>query len=162
MAFLALASSPAAAWDITLAWDPNTEANLDGYTVYYTKNAPGPPYDYVGDLPLNEMADPNRPSTSITNLERNISYYFALTAYDTDGNESSFSQQLCVRNDGNIYQCAPAATVSGSSSSGSGGCFVQATKGPQWGAPRSSLPVILIGLFMAIALLLPALNSKRS
>ena len=146
-----------------MAWDPNREPNLEGYTVYYTQNTPGPPYNYVGDLPLNDLPDPDNPSTRITDLEKNVNYYFALTAYDTDGNESSFSQELCVRNDGTTYQCATSATVS-VGSGGSGGaasCFVQAANGQEWSISLSELSALLSGLLLAVAFLLPILNPKR-
>jgi hypothetical protein len=128
-----LSSPSAVAWDLTLAWDPNQEPDLDGYAVYYTKYSPGPPYDYAGDIALSELADPNAPAVTLTDLEKHIDYYFALTAYDAEGNESSFSQELCVRADDTIHECAPAASDSlsggGSNHNGSfpySACFIQA------------------------------------
>ena len=129
----ALSSSSAMAWDVTLAWDPNQEADLDGYAVYYSKHSPGPPYDYAGDIALDEFEDPSAPAVTLSDLEKHVDYYFALTAYDAEGNESSFSQELCVRADDTIHECAPAAS---SSLSGGGSnhnspfphsaCFIQA------------------------------------
>lgn len=121
------------AQELTLAWDPNTEPDLDGYTVYYSKGSPGPPYDYAGDLPLSELADPENPKVTLTELEEQVSYYIALTAYDINGNESSFSSSLCVYIDGAIQECAPASVENnpvvdsssgGGSSGGGGGCFI--------------------------------------
>ena len=66
-----LLGTSAYAVDVTLAWDPNTEPDLDGYTVYYAKGSFGPPYDYVGDLPLDQIADPNRPQVTLTDLDQN-------------------------------------------------------------------------------------------
>ena len=131
-AFSTITAGFTLAWDVNIAWDPNTESNLDGYTVYYAKNSPGPPFEYVGDLPLSNLPNPNHPSTVITSLEGNVKYYFALTAYDTDGNESSFSRNLCVSNDGQTtIDCTPAVSASFGNSSGSGsssGCFIQSAR----------------------------------
>ena len=163
--FLVFASSPAAAWDITLAWDANTEANLDGYTVYFAKHTPGPPYDYVGDLPLSELANPEQPVASVSNLERHVNYYFALTAYDTDGNESSFSQQLCARADETIMECAPAAVVNRSNSSGSGSfaaCFIQASGDSSRTTGQPAVSTIFLVLTMALAILISTARTRRN
>ena len=157
--FLAICYGPAFAWDLTIAWDPNREPNLDGYTVYYKKYSPGPPYDYVGDLPLSTFVNPDKPVTQITNLENDINYYFALTAYDTDGNESSFSTNLCASSDGQtILNCTPPASSSHSNSSGSSssaGCFIQSSGGP------ASILQILLVLAIILSVMLPAVLSKR-
>ena len=136
--------------DITLAWDPNTEPDLDGYTLYYSKDVPGPPYDYVGDLPLSDLADPDNPQATLTDLEERTNYYFALTAYDIDGNESSFSGSLCIYFDGFLQECAPASEIGGAVGSGSGGggssgfgaCFIGSTlhsAGNAYSSPRKSM-----------------------
>ena len=118
--------------ELTLAWDPNTEPDLDGYTVYYSKGSPGPPYDYAGDLPLSDLPDPDNPQVTLTDLEEQVNYYIALTAYDINGNESSFSSSICIYIDGVIQECAPSSVVStpvvgsssGGGSSNSGACFI--------------------------------------
>lgn len=138
--------SVAQAAEVTLAWDPNTEADLDGYTVYYSKGSPGPPYDYAGDIPLAELPNPQSPMVTLTDLEEQVSYYFAVTAYDINGNESSFSSSLCVYIDGSVGECIPSPALnpplssgisrsggsSGGGSSGSGACFIGAAgRGPR-------------------------------
>jgi hypothetical protein len=130
-----LVGTTASAVEVTLTWDPNTEPDLDGYTVYYSKGAPGPPYDYAGDLPLDQIPDPDHPKVTLTDLEQYANYYFALTAYDINGNESSFSSSLCIYVDDVIQQCAPASEISGAvgggssggGSSGTGTCFIGVT-----------------------------------
>src|SRR5512137_1148377 len=41
-------AAPALSADVTLAWDPNSEADLEGYGVYFKLGASGPPYDLFG------------------------------------------------------------------------------------------------------------------
>jgi len=84
---LLLALSPAhlAASTLTLAWDPNTEEDLAGYKIYYGTRSGD--YDFVIDLG-------NITHRTVTNLEPETRYYFALTAYDNAGNESDFSWEV--------------------------------------------------------------------
>ena len=70
---------------VDLAWDANTEPDLDGYKIYYG-TAPGnyaPPID-VG----------NTTQHTLTGLTDGVTYYLAATAYDLDGNESAYSAEL--------------------------------------------------------------------
>ena len=70
---------------LTLAWDPNTEDDLAGYKVYYGTRSRD--YDYVIDVG-------NVTQYTVTSLESEKRYYFAVTAYDTSENESSFSEEV--------------------------------------------------------------------
>ena len=83
--------------NVTLAWDPNDEPDLAGYSVYGSKEYPGPPYDYIDSFSLNEI-DPDNPKCKITDLEDNLSYYFVVTAYDSNDNESEPSKPICAKN----------------------------------------------------------------
>ena len=94
--FLFYASSSHAA-DVTLAWNPNSENDLAGYAVYSNQGVPGSPYDHVSTYPLN-VIDQNSPQCMITGLEDGRSYYFVVTAFDTEGNESGYSNKICVLN----------------------------------------------------------------
>jgi hypothetical protein len=99
---LGLSPPRQAASALTLAWDPNTEYDLAGYNIYYGIQ-PGN-YDSITDVG-------NVTQYTVSNLEAGTQYYFAVTAYDTSGNESDFSEE-----------------VSGSStfidSDSGGGCFI--------------------------------------
>ena len=166
--FLLIGASAYAA-DITLAWDPNSEPNLDGYTVYYSKDTQGPPYDYIGDLPLSDLPDPNNPYVTLTDLEERTNYYFALTAYDINGNESSFSSSLCIFIDGVVQECAPAseisgAAVSGGGSSSGGSCFIGSTShntGNVFTSPRNSMIIGCIFTIFSIIIYLLAKKKKN-
>ena len=86
----------ALAADVTLAWDPNTDANLEGYGIYFKKDTPGPPYDLFGYVTIEELSDPNNPTFTVTGLEEGSQYYLTATAYDSAGNESGYSNFVCA------------------------------------------------------------------
>jgi uncharacterized membrane protein YgcG len=144
--FLLFLAAPALSADVTLAWDPNTEADLEGYGVYFKQGASGPPYDLVGYVTFEELKDPDNPAFAITDLEKGSTYYFAVTAYDTAGNESAYSTPVCAQIGDQILPCAssdgsggssesggPSGSggSSGSSGGGGGGCFIETSSGHQ-------------------------------
>lgn len=83
--------------NVTLGWNPNSEPDLVGYVLYSSPGAPGPSYDYVATYPLDSI-DPANPSCTITGMEADVPYYFVVTAYDTNNNESGYSNEICVMN----------------------------------------------------------------
>jgi len=84
--YLIPAALPAAhAASVDLEWDPNTEPELAGYKIYWgTSN---------GNYTSSKDAGQNTTCT-ITGLDEGTTYYFAATAYDGDGNESDYSNQI--------------------------------------------------------------------
>jgi hypothetical protein len=88
--------------DVTLAWRANTEPNLSGYYIYYKSGTSGAPYNgtgvYEGDspikVPLRYFADPANPAYTLHGLSDTEISFFVLTAYDSEGNESGFSNEV--------------------------------------------------------------------
>ena len=113
-------SAPAFSADVTLAWDPNSEADLAGYGVFFKPGAAGPPYDFFGYVSLQELDDPGNPTFTLTGLEKGSRYYFAVTAYDTAGNESVHSAPVCAQVGDQILPCT-SSDGSGGSTGDSGG-----------------------------------------
>jgi hypothetical protein len=115
---------------VTLGWDSNPEPDLEGYVVYRNTGSPGPPYDYATDLPEDDLTDPLHPRVTLTGLKKGEEYYIALTAYNTEGVESGFSNDVCVEVVNNTAEPCIASTspVAPTSSSGGGGsssgCFI--------------------------------------
>jgi hypothetical protein len=72
--------SPSFAKNITLGLAPNDEPDLEGYMVYRNVGSPGPPYKYSDDLPEEDLANPLNPMVTLTGLQKNTKYYFAVTA----------------------------------------------------------------------------------
>lgn len=84
LAILAMAGIAQAA-TVQITWNPNTEEDLAGYRLYVGQASGqyGEPVD-VGNVTGHVM--------EIT-PEYGATYYFALTAYDTSGNESGYSAE---------------------------------------------------------------------
>lgn len=100
LASLLLACAPAAAGNLKVSWQPNTETDLAGYIVYYGDK----------NRPLANRVDVGlQTQYLISNLKAGETYYIAVTAVDYAGNESGFSQQIAAR--------------AGSGSEGSGGAL---------------------------------------
>lgn len=73
----------AAAADVTLAWDANSETDLAGYKLHWGT---------VNQVPFSDSLDvANVTQYMISGLAEDTTYYFAVTAYDTGGNESQYS-----------------------------------------------------------------------
>ncbi len=133
-----LLESTAIAYDVVLAWDPNDEENLDGYVLYVDDGISEILYEYIDTYPLEDI-DPDNPSVKITGLSDGLAYYFVVTAYDIDGYESDYSDEICVIDGGacpiswlaNRNQPQNPASVSSGSSDragggggGGSGCFI--------------------------------------
>lgn len=92
LAILAIAGIAQAA-TVQVTWNPNTEPDLAGYKLYHgtASGQYGEPVD-VGNVTGHVM--------EIT-PQYGATYYFALTAYDTSGNESGYSDEAsCFIPDG--------------------------------------------------------------
>jgi hypothetical protein len=90
-----LIASPANSAQVTLAWDANQEADLSGYRVYLRSGSPGPPYDLYRSVVLSSFRDPNNPQLRVGSLKPGY-YCFAVTAFDSEENESDFSRPACA------------------------------------------------------------------
>lgn len=104
--------------EVTFAWDPNDEPDLAGYNVYVNQVGPGPPYYQLDTVSLAEI-EPDNPLYTATELKEGSHYCFVLTAYDADGFESDFSNDVCVL-DGQVV----ADNFSQGGGGGGGGCFI--------------------------------------
>ena len=140
--FLILFSSPACALHITLAWDSNDEPGLAGYIVFYGTQSRY--YDYDVDVG-------NHNSVTISGLAEDVTYYFAVTAYDTEGNESNFSQEIVFPRPSNF-----SASDTGG---GGGGCFVTVASENSPNSDQNEILKKLAVIALVISFLLAALLS---
>ncbi|MDT8420531.1 MAG: fibronectin type III domain-containing protein [Desulfuromonadales bacterium] len=77
---------------VTLSWDDSPGDNVAGYKIYYNSGEPDFPTGVFG---ANEGTSPidvgDSRTATLTGLLPDEVHYFSVTAYDTAGNESSFS-----------------------------------------------------------------------
>ena len=73
---------------VSLAWDPNTETDVAGYRIFVREQSQS--YDY--ENPSWEGTDT---SSTIYNLDETKTYCFVARAFDTLGNESADSAEVC-------------------------------------------------------------------
>src|SRR6516164_2304566 len=84
-ALIFAAASSQAAQSVTLAWDPSSGPNLAGYRVHEgTSSGIYTQVLYVGNVT----------TATISNLTAGVTFYFAVTAYNTSGLESTYSNEV--------------------------------------------------------------------
>ncbi len=112
------------AGQVTLGWSPNSEVDLAGYKVYYDIDG-GHPYSGTtdimggmspGDSPIvywmrgkrppgnttdYEIEDNSNPEATLHIIDTSKVWFFVLTAFDIEGYESDYSNEL------NTYDDAP-------------------------------------------------------
>lgn len=72
---------------VIVQWLPNNEADLAGYKVYYGKAS----HSYSKAIPAGLSTE-----CTIPDLEGGYKYFFAVTAFDTAGNESPLSEEVSI------------------------------------------------------------------
>jgi len=70
---------------VKLSWNANTENDVVGYRIYY-RTSPG---NYSKVVNAGKVT-----TSSVEDLQDGATYYFVITAYDTAGNESGYSEEV--------------------------------------------------------------------
>jgi hypothetical protein len=122
----------AAAFQLTLAWDSNVDEDLAGYIVYYGTAS----HDYKWNVDIGEET-----SVTISGLDDRKNYYFAVTAYDEEGNESAYSEEIAYPDSANS-----SASNRDSGGSASMACFISSAADGGW--PETHL-MVLVGVILA-------------
>ena len=78
---------PAPVDTATLTWNANTDTDLAGYKLYIGTGSGS--YTFAGPFDVKQAT-----TYTVSNLPRGQTYYFAVTAYDTSGNESQPSAEV--------------------------------------------------------------------
>ena len=77
---------------VIVQWLPNSEPDVAGYTVYYGKA----PRSYSTNIRAGLSTE-----CTIPDLKGGYEYFFAVTAFDTAGNESPLSEEVSIFIEGN-------------------------------------------------------------
>ncbi len=88
LAALVFAGQRSIAQSVTLAWDPSTSTNIVSYAIYY--GTVSRQYTVKTDVG-------NVTTATLRNLTPGLTYYFAATAIDSTGVESSLSTEVSYR-----------------------------------------------------------------
>jgi len=123
---------------VTLTWDASNSSAVTGYKLWYgtQSNTQGQGYPSYVDAGNNTTG-------TITNLQDNITYYAAVTAYDAQGDESGYSNEVSFSfqagtlstggsggGDTGSVEAASSTPAAGTGSAGGGGggggggCFI--------------------------------------
>jgi parallel beta-helix repeat protein len=82
------------ALSVKLTWNANPESDVAGYKVYYDTDALAP-YEGKGAKEGDSPIDVKKvTSYTLSGLKTDMTYYFVVTAYDTNGKESGFSNEV--------------------------------------------------------------------
>jgi hypothetical protein len=83
---------PAFGREVTLYWEPSPSPDVIGYKVYYQQGTPRLPLSGTeADQGASPIDVENSLMASVSGLEETVVYYFSVTAYDGNNNESTFS-----------------------------------------------------------------------
>lgn len=74
---------------VILAWDPNSEPDLDGYILYYGDAS----RHYTNSIVVSR----DETQCAVSSLQEDTVYYFAVTAFNTSQLESDFSNEVVYR-----------------------------------------------------------------
>ncbi len=74
----------ATAESVILSWDPNSEPDIAGYRIHYGTAA----------APYSEVVDLNATNATVSNLVRGVTYTFAVSAFNSAGDESAYCEAL--------------------------------------------------------------------
>lgn len=124
LVFLLSSQISSLAFNVQLNWNPNTEQSLAGYNIYYKSDSSTPPFNGTGAAEGNSPVNArNVTSKTITGLDPTKTYHFAITAYDSTGAESPFSDVVTLE------AVPPTISIASpyNSSSASGTVLVSAT-----------------------------------
>jgi hypothetical protein len=97
--FLTVCSKIGWAGCVTLAWDPSDGPNLAGYVVYYGLH----PRQYQWSVSIDTST-----TYELCGLDEGIRYYFAVTAFDTEGRESDYSNEVST-----VILSSPSCDING-------------------------------------------------
>ena len=96
---IAPTNAPRLAQNITMAWDASPDSAVTGYNLYYGTTAGV----YAGKLDVGNVL-----TTTVNITPRGVLYYFAAAAYDANGIESPFSNEIST----NAPNLIPQSTLS--------------------------------------------------
>jgi hypothetical protein len=109
-----------------LAWNASTGSTVTGYKVYYGTQSG----QYTTSVDAGNVTN-----YTVTNLQTGPTYYFAVTAYNSAGLQSPYSNEVSYS--GCTYSISPTSQTFGSTG-GTGAVSVTTQSGCGWSAPSGA------------------------
>ena len=129
-----LAATPCLASTITLHWGASTGPDVAGYKVYYKADSSATPFNGAGAVQGASPVDvAGQLSAIVTGLDPDHAYYFAVTAYNSAGVESPYSNIVPIAE---LTPPSVAITAPGNSATASGTVSVSASASDNVGVTR--------------------------
>lgn len=119
---------------ISLAWNANSEPDLTGYKLHYGTAS----RSYSNVVNVGKVI-----TYTATGLQEGTKYYFALTAYNTSGGESGYSNEITATPAPSCTYSISSSGQSFSASAGTATVNVTASQGCSWSA-SSGVPWVTI------------------
>ncbi len=123
-AFLIIPFNEGYCAQVTLTWDPNSETDLAGYEIYYGTSSG----NYLGKIDVGNVT-----TYTVNGLNLGVTYYLAATAYNTQGLESGYSNEVVYTVPSSCTYTISPSSASFSTSGGSGSVLVTTQAGCNWG-----------------------------
>ena len=80
-----------------LTWDESNDPNIAGFMIYYRAGSGGMPYEGYGIIEGDSPIDVGHVTTiTLAGLSETEDYYFAATAYNHEGLESGYSNEVSM------------------------------------------------------------------
>ena len=121
--FLIFSFSDGYCAQVTLTWDPNSETDLAGYDIYYGTSSG----NYQSKIDVGNVT-----TYTVNGLTVGVTYYLAATAYNTQGLQSGYSNEVVYSVPSCTFSISP-SSASFSTSGGSGSVLVTTQAGCNWG-----------------------------
>jgi hypothetical protein len=119
---------------VTLAWDPSTGPDVAGYKIHY---------GLLSDQYSVGVDVGNQTSCTLSSLQDGTTYYLAATAYDREGYESDFSNEVVFNAPlACTYSVSPVSQSFGSGG-GTGTVTITTTSGCNWTAVSNASWLII-------------------
>jgi hypothetical protein len=100
---------------VTVAWDPNPEPTVAGYSMYYGTSSGR----YTNSVDVGSST-----RCTISALMEGVTYYLAVTAYDGSGNQSGYSDEIVYTVPSGTDPAPSPGSSAASGGGGGGGCFI--------------------------------------
>jgi hypothetical protein len=100
---------------VTVAWDPNPEPTVAGYNMYYGTTSGR----YTNSVDVGSAT-----RCAISALQEGVTYYLAVTAYDSAGNQSGYSDEITYSVPSGSDPAPAPSSNTASGGGGGGGCFI--------------------------------------